>query len=109
MTEETESRPAPTGIYCPICEEDLGKDYDGEFAINYPGLVCRACDGRSLNGEDQPARAEGIGTYGEDGDNPIFIDSVKCWRRYRFGGWVTMMDPYDCETLEQFYEHQNSD
>ncbi len=100
--------------------------YDPEFVTNYPGLVCRQCDSRALNSAGNPARhiSEVLAASSDkpadydsglaamltdDGDNPVFIDSFKCWRRYRFGGWVTMIDPYDSENLEAFYEHQHSD
>lgn len=109
MAEDRGDRPSPAVIYCPICGKTLAEDFDIELAADYPGLVCKPCDGRSLNVEGQPARSEGTGAYGEDGDNPVFIDSQRCWRRYRFGGWLTMIDPYDSESLEAFYEHQHSD
>ncbi len=102
MTDDSADRPSMNPIYCPICSEDLAKDFDVEFAANYRGLVCRSCDERALDAEGQIARTGGLGNYGEDGDNPVFIDTVKCWRRYRFGGWVTMVDPYDSDSLEQF-------
>ena len=37
------------------------------------------------------------------GVNPVFVHGAQCWRRYRFGGWVTMADPWFCETLAEFY------
>ena len=36
----------------------------------------------------------------DDGPDPVFAGSQKCWRRYRIGGWVTMLDPFDCNSLE---------
>ena len=85
-------------IPCPLCSRDLLENFhSAEFINDYPGLVCRTCDRKAVNSE---------GTSPEDfddgGDNPVFIDSRKCWRRYRFGGFVTMLDPYDCDTLEEF-------
>jgi hypothetical protein len=72
-----------------------------EFARNYPGLICRSCDDKALNKWDRPARHN---SFADDGDNPIFIENVKCWRRYKFGGFVTMRDTYDCENIEDFYQ-----
>jgi len=112
---------------CGICNrllEETGPQ------IPYPSfvLVCSECDGRALNEQGERARhaseypewdgvarraIEEANAKGEkvdlvmppdDGDNPVFIDAVKCWRRYRFGGWVTFRDLFDCQSLAEFYD-----
>ena len=90
---------------CPICGRDLLGDFEDPVTINmYQGLVCRKCDDRAVNREGSEPRHY----WDDDGDNPVFIDSQKCWRRYRFGGFVTMIDPNDCDSLEEFYDRQFS-
>ena len=83
---------------CSIC----GRALDS-FLASYPDAVCRQCDSRAFNDEGEPAQHE---IFGDAGDNPVFIDGIKCWRRYRFGTYVTMRDEYDCATIEEFYEAQ---
>jgi hypothetical protein len=80
--------------FCSVCKRPLA-------LVEYANLVCEDCDRRAKNEQGRPPDA--TPAY-DDGDNPVFIDGKKCWRRYRFGGWVTMRDPDDCPTLERFYE-----
>lgn len=96
---------------CPLCGQAEPDDDS-----TYPNQVCDDCDARAVNeaGErpwhgwppgEEPDAAEGVIRMPSDrGENPVFIDGEKCWRRYRFGGWVTMKDDHDCDSLEEFYE-----
>ena len=88
-------------IYCAMCNLLLD-----EFFSNYPNPICRDCEKRTLNGGGQSARHDSLYDYG---DNPVSIDGKKCWRRYKFGGYITMLDDYDCHDLDEFYErHKRS-
>jgi len=96
---------------CSICDGPLG--YDKKFAGYYPGLVCQLCDERAVNKKNIKARhipdyidiKNNVFVVGCDsGDNPVFIDEVKCWRRYRFGFYLTMRDYHDCKDISEFYE-----
>lgn len=110
---------------CAICGDSF-ESIDSEFASNYANLVCKACDERAVT--EQVVRPERVDDdldpevviEKEDGskvirvdaserDNPVFIDNQKCWRRYRFSGWVTRRDDHDCKSLEEFYEKHRGD
>jgi hypothetical protein len=96
---------------CPICGGESGGNH-----ATYPNLVCDECDQQAVNengdkpwhgwppGEEPESEGETIQIPLDQGENPVFINGEKCWRRYRFGGWVTMKDGHDCESLKEFYE-----
>lgn len=86
------------GESCSICDATLP---DPKFARNYPNFVCRECDARAVNSQHQKPWTD---CNHDDGENPIFIDGLKCWRRYRFGGYITMLDDQDCKDIFEFYE-----
>ena len=88
-------------LKCSICDDVLSKSFGAEFASNYPNLVCRECDRQALT---QDGRKPNHNIHGDFGDNPVFIHGIKCWRRYRLGGFVSMRDVFDCQTAEEFHE-----
>ncbi len=114
---------------CAICGVELrgGKR-------SYPNPVCGQCDSRALNANGEKAKwgfeyvfktqeryqkalDEARRHYNDntidaiivpdDGENPVFIDGRKCWRRYRFGGYLTMRDDFDCSDISEFYRKHN--
>ncbi|MEI7845044.1 MAG: hypothetical protein WCK35_04480 [Chloroflexota bacterium] len=65
---------------CSICGQELP---DPAFARNYPNFVCRECNARAVNSQSEKPWTD---LNNDDGENPVFIDGLKCWRRYRYGG-----------------------
>lgn len=101
---------------CAICGGEL-ELVAGGMTKSYPNLVCWECDQRAVNewGEEPKTGAvyreqvkaesenpEEVSVSSDSGENPVFIDGKKCWRRYRFGGHVTQVDEFDCENLIEF-------
>lgn len=89
-------------IKCSICHHPVPNP---EFAHNYPNFICQTCNGRAVNQHGESPLH--ISNH-DDGDNPVYIDGIKCWRRYRFGGYVTMRDDHDCADLREFYDKHHA-
>lgn len=78
--------------------------------------MCDECDERAVNedgeehchgwppGEKTESDDEVIQMPPDRGENPVYTDGQKCWRRYWFGGWVTIVDEHDCDSPEDFYQ-----
>jgi DNA-directed RNA polymerase subunit RPC12/RpoP len=85
-------------LTCSICGNDL---FDPSFASNYPNFVCHDCGSRAVN---IGCKTPEWNSQHDSGENPVFIDGKKCWRRYRYGGYITMLDDMDCSDIGEFYE-----
>lgn len=113
------SREPDDEIRCAICGTPASEA--AQLPVEYSNPVCEACDALAVNdssGEpwtgyppgERPDTEDGVVHLEPDhGENPVFIAGVKCWRRYRFGGWVTRRDAYDCDGLEEFREYHRLD
>lgn len=110
---------------CAICGEGF-EESNLKIASNYANAVCMSCDDQavhrreiSIASVDNLPEEVSILERGEDtavvehpnpdSGNPVFIDGQKCWRRYRFGGWVSRRDEHDCDSVEEFYEKHRAD
>lgn len=121
MGTDSSGQEADTGqiAFCSICGASLS---DPEFALNYPNFVCEGCNQDAVNkdgetpwhgwppGKEPESESGVIQMAPDQGENPVYIEGIKCWRRYRFGGHIAFRDIFDCETLAEFYDrHEKED
>jgi hypothetical protein len=76
---------------CALCRSEWSEQsgISTEFASRYPGLVCRACDESAVTARGGVPEHD---SSSDSGDETVFIDGVRCHRRLRFGGYVTMVE-----------------
>jgi O-acetyl-ADP-ribose deacetylase (regulator of RNase III) len=82
--------------FCSIC----GDTFNGIPHATYANPVCDDCDSRAVSEPGVPAR---------QGDNPVFIDGIRCFRRYKMGGWLSQRDALDCDDYDEFYDTHYDD
>ncbi|WP_458190979.1 hypothetical protein [Haladaptatus sp. NG-WS-4] len=111
---DDESQPAQL-LRCAIC--GAPETEARNLPIGYANPVCRDCDELAVNDAganpwmgwqpgEKPAPEPGVIQLAPDaGENPVYIAGAKCWRRYRFGGYITRRDAFDCGSLDEFYEN----
>ena len=99
---ESRSNRRPITSRTPSGMRNICEFYGADFALSYPNLVCSDCQPKAVNAdENSPVHL----SWDDDGDNPVFIDGIKCWRRYRFGRYITMRDVHNFSTLTEFYRY----
>lgn len=118
MTEEVSYPVGEEQEVCAICGEAL---YGIPLPLTktYVNVVCKACERRAVtaDGEEPKQGAayrekvkaesedpESVDVPSDAGENPVFIDGRKCWRRYKFGGYITRVDEFDCDDIWEFRE-----
>ncbi|WP_178917633.1 hypothetical protein [Natronomonas gomsonensis] len=101
-------------IRCSTCG---AKEDRVDLPIGYSNPVCDACDRLAVDTEEDdpwegyqpgesPETDDGVIPIAPDqGSNPVYIAGAKCWRRYRFGGWITRRDAFDCDDIHEFHEY----
>ncbi len=93
MTSET---PEDYPHFCSICGDHL----DRLLSTTHPNPICDDCDSRAVSEPGVPAR---------QGDNPVFIDGIRCFRRYKMGGWLSQRDALSCDDYDEFYDTHYDD
>lgn len=121
MSNSIDYPPGEPQTECALCGGPLVGYEFVEMTKQYANIVCEDCDQRAVNengnspkvGREYKKKIKRQYDDSEDirvvqrGDNPVYIDGQKCWRRYRHGGWVTRLDQYDCDDLMEFRELHN--
>lgn len=108
-----------TQIRCAICGTPNVDAHN--LPVGYANPVCGPCDELAVNKKrsepwtgwkpgNEPESEPGVIQLAPDqGENPVYIAGVKCWRRYRFGGHITRRDAFDCDSLEEFQQKHRVD
>jgi hypothetical protein len=101
---------------CAICGGPL-YGIPRDLTRTYPNLVCEECDQKAVNEDGSTPKwgaeyrealkkksdnPESVTVPTDSGENPVFIEGRKCWRRYKFGGFITRLDQYDCDSISEF-------